>query len=75
MSKLSPAAHSVLTAVTQRKYCLDPEDVNQLAASIASDVATALRAAVAYTKVNPGHDIWQCDANELLAIADELEAQ
>lgn len=38
-------------------------------------LAAALRVAVSYTKVHPGHDIWQCDANELLAIADELEAQ
>ena len=62
MKKLSPAAEAVLDAAV-------PHMVHRYS------VAAALRAAVAYTKVNPGHDIWQCDANELLAIADELEAQ
>jgi hypothetical protein len=37
--------------------------------------AAALRAAVAQTQRHPGHDLWQCDAEDLLAIADELEAQ
>ena len=38
-------------------------------------IAAALRAAVAQTQRHPGHDMWQCDAEDLLAIADELEAQ
>ena len=70
MTELSPAAQAVLDAI---KSELDhaPWDLSFIAGSSA---AAALRAAVDYTKVNPGHDIWQCDANELLAIAAELEA-
>jgi hypothetical protein len=67
MTELSPAAQAVLDAVH------DVIPVTSLVEVLA--VAAALRAAVDYTKVNPGHDIWQCDANELLAIAAELEAQ
>ena len=65
MTKLSPAAQAVFDAYLNAP-CGKPRQ---------SWVAAALRAAVDYTKVNPGHDIWQCDANELLAIATELEAQ
>ena len=64
MTELSPAALAVMDAVV-KVYPAFPDEV----------AAAALRAAVDYTKVNPGHDIWQCDANELLAIAAELEAQ
>lgn len=46
MTKLSPAAYKVLSAVTQHEYSLDPEDVPQLAASISSGLSAALRAAV-----------------------------
>lgn len=66
MTELSPAAQAVLDAYEKANDCYR-EERGQLAA--------ALRAAVAYTKVHPGHDIWQCDADELIAIADELEAQ
>jgi hypothetical protein len=72
MTKLSPAARAVLTAVTQRKYSLDPEDVPQLAASIASGVATALRAAAEECAGLPDGS----DCTWLLAeIANELEAR
>ena len=71
MSELSPAAQAVAKAALYVSSC-DPEEYPHQAQEIA---AAALRAAVDYTKVNPGHDIWQCDANELLAIATELEAQ
>jgi len=67
-AELSPAAQAVLNA-----FRADWKDEH-----LKQDVkclAAALRAAVTYTKVNPGQDIWQCDANELLAIATELEAQ
>jgi hypothetical protein len=36
-------------------------------------IAGALRAAVACTQQNHGHDVWECDADELIAIAAELE--
>jgi hypothetical protein len=35
----------------------------------------AIRSAVALTQQHHGNDVWECDADELLAIADELEAQ
>jgi hypothetical protein len=63
---LSPAAQAVL-----RAYRSSHLTINNLAA--------ALRAAVAHTQQHHGHDVysrevWECDADELLAIADELEA-
>ena len=60
MTKLSPATQAVLDAFRSRhtgQGCL----------------AAALRAAVAYTQQHHGHDVWECDADELLAIADELD--
>ena len=66
MAELSPAAAAVLDAVEDD--CIHPTDLHRIAAA-------ALRAAVAQTQRHPGHDIWQCDADDLLAIADELEAQ
>ena len=35
----------------------------------------ALRSAVAHTQQHRGNDVWTCDADELLAIAEQLEAQ
>ena len=70
--QLSPAAKAVLDAVDAlyeedipHNYCI---------------MAAALRAAVAHTQQHHGHDVysrevWECDADELLAIADELESQ
>jgi hypothetical protein len=80
MTNLSPAAQAVLTAATQKLYCLDPEDVPMSASEHGSAIAAALRAVVAVTQQYQGNDclsdeIWTCDADELLAIADELEAQ
>jgi hypothetical protein len=67
MSELSPGAQTVLDA-----YRSSHLSINNLAA--------ALRAAVAYTQLYKGNDcfsneVWQCDADELLAIASELETQ
>jgi hypothetical protein len=62
MTELSPAAQAVLDAF--RTSHAGP-----------GCLAAALRAAVACTKDCPVRDVWQCDADELLAIADELEAQ
>jgi hypothetical protein len=36
-------------------------------------LAAALRAAVAHTQQHRGLGVWECDADELLAIAAELE--
>ena len=70
---LSPAAQAVLTALTQQEYDLDPADISNEAGRMACIAAAALRAAVAHTQQHHGHDVWECDANELLAIAAELE--
>ena len=66
MPELSPAAQAVLDAA------FDPWQSTDTPASIA---AAALRVAVAHTQQHHNHDVWKCDADELLAIADELEAQ
>ena len=68
MSELSPAARSVFDAYISH-WTADPYEISPEA------LAAALRAAVAQTQRHPGHDIWQCDADDLLAIAAELEAQ
>jgi len=60
MTDRSPAAQAVLDA-----YRSSHLSINSLAA--------ALRAAVAHTQQHHGHDVWECDADELLAIAAELE--
>jgi hypothetical protein len=69
--QLSPAAQAVLDAANGA-CCYGPDDILNDSRDIA---AAALRAAVAHTQRHPGHDIWQCDADDLLAIADELEDQ
>jgi len=66
MPKLSPQAQAVLDA-----YRSSHLSINNLAA--------ALRAAVACTQQYKGKDclsneVWECDADELLAISDDLEA-
>ena len=81
MTNLSPAAQAVLTAATQKLYCLDPEDVPMSASEHGSAIAAALRAA-AYI-VAPAIPVCDhcCDRqsqnirHKILAIADELEAQ
>jgi hypothetical protein len=62
MTDLSPAAHAVLTAF---RAVPDLRDCPSIAA--------ALRAAVTHTQDQNGYNIWVCDADELLAIAAELE--
>jgi len=70
MSKLSPAAKTVLDA-----FLGDAENTGLQMDDLRENVAAALRAAVAYTQQQHNHDVWKCDADELLAIAAELEAQ
>jgi hypothetical protein len=60
MTDLSPATEAVLDA-----YRSSHLSINNLAA--------ALRAAVAHTQQHRGLGVWECDADELLAIAAELE--
>jgi hypothetical protein len=66
MTQLSPQAQTVLDAVCDNT---EPDcDTQHL-------IAAALRAVVAHTQQRQYNECWICDANELLAIADELEAQ
>jgi hypothetical protein len=69
---LSPAAQAVLTAATQKLYCLDPEDVPMSASEYGSAIAAALRAAAGY--MFPNDTAQQC-YDRILAIAAELEHQ
>jgi hypothetical protein len=69
MADLSPAAQAVLDAAFTLADNLD-RDVTET-----EIIAAALRAAVAHTQQHHGHDVWECDADELLAIAAELEGQ
>jgi hypothetical protein len=64
MTDLSHAAQAVLDAM-HRSY--DHEPIRR---AIAAEV---LRAAVAHTQQHRGLGVWECDADELLAIAAELE--
>lgn len=74
MSDLSPAAQAVLHAVTLKRYDVPYQACPKSIDQIRSDVAAALRAAVAHTQQHRGLGVWECDADELLAIAAELEA-
>ena len=70
MTDLSPAAQAVLKAA-----CIHHGLFNEEIVQRRRMVAAALRAAVAHTQVHHGNDVWECDADELLAIAAELEGQ
>ena len=58
---LSPAAQAVWDAAVR--------------AEPGQTISAALRAAVAATQMRQYGDCWICDADKLLAIANELEAQ
>jgi hypothetical protein len=70
MPELSPAANAVLDAYMDNCGWLDGPLQRDYQC-----VAAVLRSAVAHTQQRHNHDVWKCDADELLAIADELEAQ
>jgi len=67
MTDLSPAAQSVLDAYFNHADLLNREVSHE------EMLAAALRAAVAHTQHHRGLGVWECDADELLAIAAELE--
>ena len=82
MTNLSPAAKAVLTAATQKLYCLAPEDVPMSASEYGSAIAAALRAAADQVVPVPKLPYDSCCdvyasaiRAELLAIAAELESQ
>ena len=68
MADLSPAAQAVLDAAYREMDYAPRRHVQWV-------TAAALRAAVAHTQQHHGNDVWECDADELLAIAAELESQ
>jgi len=68
MKELSPAAKTVLDRAMEFSGPAFERLVRQM-------LGEAIRSAVAHTQEHHGHDVWECDADELLAIADELEAQ
>ena len=81
---LSPAAQAVLTAATQKLYCLDPEDVPMSASEYGSAIAAALRAAadqIVPETTTPWNSTLALIMStpevraKFLAIADELEAR
>jgi len=87
MSKLSPAAQAVLTAVTQQEYCLDPSEIPTEAARIGYALVPALRTVadqVALMRPHGGrawtveqanaYDALTKASNLLNTIADEMEA-
>lgn len=67
MSELSPAAKSVLERAMEFSGPGFERLVRQM-------LGETIRSAVAHTQQQVGYDVWKCDADELLAIADELEA-
>ena len=84
MTDLFPAAHAILTAVTQRQYSCDPIDVPEATGRIKYEAAAVLRAAADQVApsdaMEPRNNIpmaLECQRirAEILAIADELEAQ
>jgi hypothetical protein len=83
LTNLSPAAQAVLTAATQKVYCLDPEDVPMSASEYGTAIAAALRAAADQICMKQPLGDTDADAGvfaahhaistSLLAIADELD--
>jgi hypothetical protein len=76
MTKLSLTAQAVLDAANASATNAWSDATHQ---RFRTGVADALRAAVAHTQLYQGNDclsneVWTCDSDELLAIADELEA-
>ena len=70
-SSLSPAAQAIKDAVLA---LYSDEKVHKFGWQLdAPTVAAALRAAVAHTQQHRGLGVWECDADELLAIASELD--
>jgi hypothetical protein len=85
-SSLSPAAQAVLRADAAARCLSEWDSVNDppchpsdgdwngcIRCVNRSAVAAALRAAVAHTQQHRGLGVWECDADELLAIASELD--
>ncbi len=77
---LSPVSKAIITAVTQRQYSLDPEDVPNEAVRIAYEASIVLRTVaeqILPKDADPSGDWSDKDEirSQLFAIATELEAQ
>lgn len=77
---LSPVSKAIITAVTQRQYSLDPEDVPNEAVRIAYEASIVLRTVaeqILPKDADPSGDWSDKDEirSQLFAIAAELEAQ
>jgi hypothetical protein len=66
MANLSPAAQTVLERAMEFSGPAFDRLVRQM-------LGEAIRSAVAHTQQHRGCNVWTCDADELLAIAVELE--
>ena len=77
MTKLSPAAEAVLTAVTLTKYDVPPEGLPAFAEEMAPLLAATLRAAAdQMSSLHSKAYLYSlADGLKLLAIADELQTQ
>lgn len=67
MAELSPAAQTVLERAMEFSGPAFERLVRQI-------IGETIRSAVAHTQQHRGNDVWTCDADELLAIAAELES-
>jgi len=82
MTELSPAAQAVLTAITQSEYRLDPSDIPNEAARMASIAADALEALADQSeavRIVTAAGFSEFDVvlrvSDIHAIANELKAQ
>ena len=73
MSKLSPAAKAVLTAVTLTKYDVPPEGLPAFAEEMAPLIAAALRAVAKHCVPDDSEGHWVYIPH-VIVIANELEA-
>ena len=66
MTDLSPAALAVLNRAMEFSGPAFERLVRQM-------LGEAIRSVVAHTQQHRGNEVWTCDADEILAIAAELE--
>lgn len=67
MKELSPAAKTVLDRAMEFSGPAFERLVRQM-------LGEAIRSVVAHTQQHRRNEVWTCDADEILAIAEELEA-
>lgn len=67
MTDLSPAAQTVLNRAMEFSEPGFERLVREM-------LGEAIRSVVAHTQQHRGNDVWTCDADEIIAIATELES-